>query len=553
MATKKKKYRDFAVTLDGIPLLIEDIDGDVATWINRWLPLAFANIFTLPNTAVSPRNESGHLGGPVHLGMQRPNWSELPPPKLNTLIWPTGASRWAYGVFLVSGEILKELVDSGNGANGLKFMVEYAGEKVIEARMWMLPAQPLSNAGGPPLEAVTKGKNQRPKNPGNIYLLPLVDCRYFWQFSGSDDWQVPSYFDWNSLMSRAISGLIRSDHDITIDTDKYFKPDPDQIVLVNTNVALHVDAIAASTGGQIVVFPEYSGQTQLYHARWEDYPRPGSSAESSTALEPLSPCPLVAGLHHTDQLPNDGIRYPEKFRVIHRKWMYGRSLRRVFHKDYTTTDEFNVDQSQVIEGLYYHIYTTAFCNVNKHEGVSVTDPPSDPDNIEDIDTLSLQLATDAFHRWVWLPAVQVVAGVYPIRYIEERESGQLAHLAQADRVEWHFASRDQASGEMQCFTRWVGLPQNFGPDRNLCQFEDTPVFYSPSRFTIDPGRPLESSLRDDDGCNATCSVDSNNGSTSGPEFRVFVYPPFPLMTGAGDAVAYWEDISETWVVIQKGC
>ncbi len=522
-----------------------------------WLPLAFANLFTLPNIAVTPRHETQTIGGPVHIGLRRPNWNPLPPPKLNTLIWPTGASRWAYGVFLVSGEMLKQLVEDGNGKNGLRFLVEYAGEKAIEARMWTLPAQPVSNAGGQPKEAVTKGRNQRPKNPGNLYLLPIVDRRYFWQFCGSDSYTTESHFGWNALKNAVIGKLAKGDQDFEIDQAKYFKPDPDQLLWVHTNAALHIDAIAASTGGQLVAFPTYgdNDKTTLYHARWEDYPRPDSeSPQTSTALDPLDACPLVAGLHHTDQLPNDGIRYPETFRVIHRKWMYGRAKRAVYHKDYDTAEAFNVPDSQIIPGFTHSIYTTAFANVNRHEGIGVVDPPDDPDNIEDIDDLSLQLATDAFYRWVWLPAVQVVAGVYPVRYLEDQQSGQLAHLAQADRIEWHLANRDPASGEMQCFTRWVGLPQNFGPDHNLCQFSDCPVFYSPSRFEIDSGHPLEGpDTADDDGYNSVCIVKASNGNENGDGFRVFVGQPFGIMTGSGNCIAYWEDSSERWVVIQKGC
>ncbi len=152
------------------------------------------------------------------------------------------------------------------------------GREAIEARMWTLPAQPVSNAGGQPKEAVTKGRNQRPKNPGNLYLLPIVDRRYFWQFCGSDSYTTESHFGWNALKNAVIGKLAKGDQDFEIDQAKYFKPDPDQLLWVHTNAALHIDAIAASTGGQLVAFPTYgdNDKTTLYHARWEDYPRPDS-------------------------------------------------------------------------------------------------------------------------------------------------------------------------------------------------------------------------------------------------------------------------------------
>lgn len=566
----KPKYAEFAIKYDSYPLLLEDLDGPIAEWVNRWLPLAYANLFTLPNTAVSPRHEFNPIGGPVHLGIQRPNWNPLPPPKINTLIWPTGASRWAYGVFLVDGETLKNLTADNNGTEGLKLQIEYAGDIALTARMWMLPAQPLSNAAGQPQDAITagqpqdaitKGRNQRPKNHGNIYLLPLVDIRYFWQFIGSENYDADSHFSWNDLSTAVCGKLTGSNKDFSIDVAEYFKPDPDQMMLVqNSNAALHLDAIASSTGGQIVVFPSYnSGGTYatVNLARWQDYPRPNADdTRSTTALDPVDTSPLCAGLHYSDDLASSGIVYPETFRVVHRKWMYGRAKRAIYAKEYDTVTEFGNDESQIIPNLVHTIYTTAFCNVNKFEGVGVVDPPVDPDNIDDIDDLSLQLVTDAYHRWVWMPAVHVVAGVYPIRYLNEQASGQLQHLAQADRVEFHLGVRDPIDGQWKCFTRWVGLPHNFGPTTNLCQFPDTPVFYSPNEFTIDSDYPLDGpDFADDDGCNASFNHTPNNGLETpiGDELRVKVNPPFNSMTGSGTAQAYWNDSTETWIVLQKGC
>jgi hypothetical protein len=561
MATqKKKKYRDFAITVNDEPLLLEDIDGDVMEWVNRWIPLAYANMFTVPNSSVSPRHEFNPIGGPVHIGLTLPNWGPLPPPQLNTLIWPTGASRWAYGVFLIEGERLKKIIDDGDTATGVRFRIESQGELVIDAKMWMLPAQPLSNAAGQPEKAVTKGKDQRPKNPGNIYLLPLVDVRYWWQFCGSHDYDANINSSWTDLSTAVCSRLHGADRSFTVDDEKYFYPDPEQAMLVrNTNAALHLDAIAASVGGQIVIFPEHRNQNTTFAtvrlARWEDYPRPNpDDKEVSTALDPFETSPLIAGLHHTDELPASGMAYPETFRVVHRKWMYGRALRAVYEKDYDTVEEFEVESSQVITGLTHTIYTTAFCNVNKHEGLSVDDPPEDPDNIENIETLSLQLATDAFHRWVWLPAVHVVAGVYPLRYLNDQEEGKLQHLAQADRVEFHLGVRDPISGEHACFTKWVGLPQNFGPTMNLCQFIETPVFYSIGEFEVDEDHPLEDGP-DEFGCNAVFTGTPSNGTDPGTpiddEFRVFIGGG--ALTGSGITHAFWDDTDEKWKAIQKGC
>ncbi len=108
------------------------------------------------------------------------------------------------------------------------------------------------------------------------------------------------------------------------------------------------------------------------------------------------------------------------------------------------------------------------------------------------------------------------------------------------------------AGEMQCFTRWVGLPQNFGPDHNW------PVFRLPGVLQSKPirdrfGHPSKAPTRPTTTVTFRLHREGQQRQRNGDGFRVFVGQPFGIMTGSGNCIAYWEDSSERWVVIQKGC
>lgn len=103
-------------------------------------------------------------------------------PELNTLLWPTGASRWSTGWFLGTKSMATSCIDQswsdGKPATAtLKLGDLDAGvdENLhIEAQMILLPPIPL---------AWISGGEQ-------LYLLPLVDDRYFWRWRDAG-----SFFD----------------------------------------------------------------------------------------------------------------------------------------------------------------------------------------------------------------------------------------------------------------------------------------------------------------------------------------------------------------------
>lgn len=558
MAKKKADPKDFSVKWGDVPLLLEDPYGSVAKWINDWMPLALGNFWSPSQVQGGEVLGSRYVDGTAEIPFPKPCWSQLPTPRLNVLVWPNGASRWAYGLFLIDGKSFKKVTEK-KGYTNRSFVVYDRGEKVIDTKMYALPPQPVSNGGGQPRDA-SKKKNAPPASDGNLYILPLVCPRYFWSHSvmeGSTvDAQNPGR-TWDELLAEvnaSVPSVASIDYsDPAIDEAVYFKPDWHHTNKRRERAAALADAIASSVGGHLVAVPE-SGGVSLKIARWEDYPR-GSEGDTA-ALEPRDENPFIAGVHETDEIVKVKPLYPQRFRVVFRKYKWGRVLNDFYEKSYDLDgDVLNGDAKDAITNLEKVIISTAYAKVAKQQDGA---GGADPDNNDDLDTLAEQLAIDAYHRWTWSPAVQCVAGIYKLNPDDADTTEKVKPLARADYVEFHLGSRcdvhlddyDDAAGiggnsRYRSFTRWVGLPPNFGPDVNLCQFDEMPTYYSPAFFTLKANDATE-------GDNATLTDPASDGSTADNYAKLWS-EIIPIASHTGDVIAYWNANNEKWQVMQKEC
>ncbi len=116
-------------------------------------------------------------------------WQNYAPSKvkLNSFCWPVGASRWACGNFLASEGQLNSI--RLLPFNSYPFTISDGdvafGGHALTTNLWMLPAVPLSQAA----------------TGGGMYLLPLVDDRWFW-WHRTADFDVPDdgSVTWGSLI-----------------------------------------------------------------------------------------------------------------------------------------------------------------------------------------------------------------------------------------------------------------------------------------------------------------------------------------------------------------
>ncbi len=160
---------------------------------------------------------------------------------VNRLYWYTGASRWAYGFFLCSTDDLEPIMDAAftttrTGPSTPLDLVMDLTEKITTS-MYLLPPMPLSG-----VRAVN-----------GMYLLPLVDVRFFWWQFPCPAFNIPTpntTVAWTDLYSAISSTLSDS---IAVDSipSAYLKPSP----ILNQHyeaVPIVLDAIATNCGQKIV-------------------------------------------------------------------------------------------------------------------------------------------------------------------------------------------------------------------------------------------------------------------------------------------------------------
>jgi hypothetical protein len=149
-------------SFEDVPLLVPT--PEVEAFIEKYLPLR-------------------ELFGPTC--QPATNWLALPQeqwpivPKINTLYFPTGCTRWGFGAFLFSGEHLDDALSaiqptggSRGGSGLLKMGDESDSDHYIEARMYGLRPIPVSG--------IVNGQN----GDYGLYILPLVCPRYIYQNNG---------------------------------------------------------------------------------------------------------------------------------------------------------------------------------------------------------------------------------------------------------------------------------------------------------------------------------------------------------------------------------
>jgi hypothetical protein len=175
---------------------------------------------------------------PGRLGALGSPWLEFETrPTINRLVWPTGASRWATGWFLTDDAglaILRPQAYTGNTLTPLPFVMD-DGQLSITTSMYLLPPRSLAQNG----------------EGGDLYLITLVDQRYFWWEKAASIAVTAGTTTWSQLFAAIGTALGVS---IALDSvpAAYLKPPAD----FNTYYELlppQLDAAAAAVGMKVVV------------------------------------------------------------------------------------------------------------------------------------------------------------------------------------------------------------------------------------------------------------------------------------------------------------
>jgi hypothetical protein len=230
------------LTFAGEPLLFPD--ADVLSFFERYQDLSDLRIFSPHHSRVSGRQACrSRFEQDKGLGLPVWNWPDPPAPRLNTVYWPTGATRWAYGLFLVTratrDRLFARLHSSNGNAAGTLSMgddLDGGGLSPYSMDMYMLNPRPVSSMA----------------TDDDLWILPLVDERYFWQYRSVEDLEVTTATTWATLFGTLGTRLGRTVAVTPSIAAAYLKPDPTEFSRRYDNAALLLDAAAASVGRRVV-------------------------------------------------------------------------------------------------------------------------------------------------------------------------------------------------------------------------------------------------------------------------------------------------------------
>tara|TARA_R110000803_G_scaffold23906_6_gene58219 strand:+ start:5877 stop:8456 length:2580 start_codon:yes stop_codon:yes gene_type:complete len=215
-------------SINGNPILIDE-GGLMASFLNDHpLMQVFVDLVSssgIPNARIGSRNGRGQ-----YVGLSMPKWPEMPDLGVNEMYWPTGASRFAIGCFLVSGA---SIPDSLPLQNTVLLNLQTGHQK----RGQFYPIwKKLTSVGG---------------DEESVYLMYLVDERFFWQFYDVGNMDLTEDSSWGDVFQKIASSIGQS---ITTDTiaSAYLKPDVSEVDRKYENAGAMLDAVSSSVGQRII-------------------------------------------------------------------------------------------------------------------------------------------------------------------------------------------------------------------------------------------------------------------------------------------------------------
>lgn len=487
------------ITYDKNPLLLPDPESDLGRFLARYQPLEGLRLFGDLPIAVKSSRTASRYDNDAAIGLPIANYPPMPTLKLNTLYWPTGATRWAYGVFLCDGRTLADIQEAAgkdSKANALKLKWGDKDQQQLETSMFLLPPRKVS------CDADTVDTD--------LWLLPLVDERYWWQFLNIGDIDaVGNEYAWSDLFDAIDSAGIT--HTPGTIPGSYLVPDPIEFDRWHDNLAVLFEAAAFSVGHRVVRSLDGTVKTMT------------ASDANDQQIDSLSSNPgdPIAGGDWSD-LHGDA---PEKVKVVFRRsrdhHVFSGGTRHSILKDAPAS----VKQKRIAAEKVIHCAA-----LGDQTGISNT---ADPQNNSSLDALAGKIRDD-YYAWLALRFDYTFQGV------KEWFPCGAEHY-----VEWAFGR--QADGSYEAHTRIVSLPSDFGIDVQLSQDSSLmPMFGDIVLAKTD--------LSHAKSANGTCSVYSGTpGSETDTTENITAYNKYAAL-GSGKWVdAGWDPQSNYWYLLAGEC
>lgn len=380
------------------------------------------------------------------LGLPVVNWPAMPTPRINTLYWPTGATRWASGWFLATKATKDRILDKVGGSSsssGVQAMSLGIGDDldgstdtpVHSIDMYLLPPRPI-----------TAGKDGEWED-GALWLIPLVDDRYFWQFANVGNLSVTTSTTWSSLFSSLGTALGVTVTVASSVESAYLNPDPTDFSRRYDNAAQLLDAAAWSTGRRVV--RRIDGTVRVESR---------SIADTVLAANPYGKWQQLSGGDFSDQggdVPADVVMTFRKIKQY---------LLRSDNQLYTVTSSAPTD-TRYVSNKSLTVHCAAYADYNTSDVLQ---------NGTALGDLAAQFKTD-FYGWAekdydycfagiadWTPCgyddaiLWAFGRTCPDKTFDLTRDDQGAVIGHEDRT------------ELLAYTRVQTLPGNCWPELNLC-------------------------------------------------------------------------------------
>lgn len=219
------------ITYAGVPLNLPDPDMLLSAFVDEYIPLEQSSIIGPVPNSIGVRNDP--MGFNKVLAIQGPSYPPKPRLRFNELYWPTGAGRWAEGYFLCDSYAMGQIKAK---VRTVAESLSMTGMSTLTAKLFLLPPRPLSAV---------------PEKNG-IWVLPLVDERYFWQFGYQAEGTISDHYSttWAQLLDALFDSVDVSGTNSSIDT-RYAIPEP---AAFNRECPLStlIDAACHSVGQRLV-------------------------------------------------------------------------------------------------------------------------------------------------------------------------------------------------------------------------------------------------------------------------------------------------------------
>lgn len=533
-----------------VGLYLEDPEYRLRDWHERNLPLEDLRLFGSTLAVHDGRLAIPRTPASGAAAINTLNWPAPPKLRINSLYWPTGASRFAMGLFLCTHARLQTIYQNldANGVARLKMTDGIPRKKKsaadmsgIDVRMYLLPPRPLTK--------LPEGVNDD-RQP--LWLLPLVDQRYFWQWAPMPDYSASDIASWEDLFEQIGESLPLFDEQLTapVPVAAYGKPDVVEMVRRYENAAVLLDAACASIGTRYVRNIKTGGGAILTASQSDDRHDLNMQAVRSDR-------PYLAG-----DLPTYVRPYlPFGVRVLFPKYDGGYRMEGRYHAVTTAAGVAleNIPEAVRVPGTYKTIFSTARALV---EGFSEGESPT---NAAELTTLAEQITGDFYKHGLRLHDVSLQGirrwnptghddFVYFAQYLQPRHLKK--GLACGGEFDLPTRTASDWQGDYACYTRVAALPLDCGVSQmqqSFCSGDccDPPapgalllVRFAPGAFdgTIGPQT-------------GTVMRKKADHTLESADKTVEVYDhlrTFDVALGTDAWVEWWAQACQ-WVVVQMAC